>query len=307
MYKCGLLVWYILFIISDPPDCGCGFMSEERVYALNNIPPLNTGLRTDFDDQQMIFPDITFTCDGDVVKWIMAGRWNFDHNQFPELQIWRLSQGTTYTKQNGTSITADNRESDDIYEYILTTPLPFQSGDILGILQPNNDISKLQVGYDGDGDSVYYHTGADVNNDIFDINGLGVTTETDIPLVTVVIGKIIKFLYFTFTHIIFSLSVPSVELMSSISPSLRNLQSSLIITSYIKDTSSSSTASITTSSTASSTASSTTSSTASITANVEGVISSISRKKTTTVVTGEFHYLWNIPYTQNAEKKHYKQ
>ena len=160
------------------------------MYALNNIPPLNTGMRKDFDDRQMIFPDITFTCDGDVVKWIMAGKWNNDpRNQFPELQIWRLSQDTTYTKQNGTSITADNKEEDDIYEYTLTTPLSFQSGDILGILQPDKDDSKLQVRYDDGGDSVYYHTGADVNNDIFDISANGVTTETDIPLVTVVIGK----------------------------------------------------------------------------------------------------------------------
>ena len=185
----SLLVWYILFIISDPPDCSCGFMSEERVYALNNIPLLNTGMRRDFDNRQMIFPDITFTCDGDVVKWIMAGKWNDPRNQFPELQIWRLSQGTTYTKQSGTSITADNKEDDDIYEYTLTTPLPFQSGDILGILQPHRDDSKLQVRYDDGGYSVYHHTDADVNNDIFDISGNGVTTETDIPLVTVVIGK----------------------------------------------------------------------------------------------------------------------
>ena len=159
------------------------------MYALNNIPPLNTGLRKDFDDQQMIFPDITFTCEGDVVKWIMAGRWSNDRDQFPELQIWRLSQDTTYTKQSGTIITADNEEEDDIYEYTLTTPLPFQSGDILGILQPAGGDSKLQVRYDDDGDSVYYHTDADVNNDMFDISGDGVTTETDIPLVTVVIGK----------------------------------------------------------------------------------------------------------------------
>ena len=175
------------------------------MYALNNIPPLNGFDRKDFSNRHMIFPDITFTCDGDVVKWIMAGKWNNqnDRDQFPELQIWRLSQDTTYAKQNGTSITADNKEEDDIYEYILTTPLPFQSGDILGILQPDRDVSILRVRYDKGGDSVYYYTDADVNNDTFDISG-DVETKTDIPLVTVVIGKIIIILVYIHTfHFLF--------------------------------------------------------------------------------------------------------
>ena len=35
-----------IFIVADPPDCGCGFMSVERVYALHK-PPLSTGMRKD--------------------------------------------------------------------------------------------------------------------------------------------------------------------------------------------------------------------------------------------------------------------
>ena len=173
-------------------------MSVERVYALNNIPPINTGDRRDFDDQQMIFPDIKFTCDGNIVKWIMAGKWNNDHDQFPELQIWRLFQGTTtYIRQSSTTLMADTRQDDDIYEYSLTTTLSFQSGDILGILQPERDDSRIQVTYDGDGQSVYYDTHADENNDIFEINGVDVFTQTDIPLVTVIIGKYNSALFYT--------------------------------------------------------------------------------------------------------------
>jgi hypothetical protein len=47
-------------------------MSVERLYyALLGIPPLN-GL---FSNRQVIFPSIRFRCTGEVVKWILAGRW----------------------------------------------------------------------------------------------------------------------------------------------------------------------------------------------------------------------------------------
>ena len=87
----------------------------------------------------MIFPDITFTCSGEVVKWIMGGDWNGD--EYPELQIWRLSGDSTYVKLNSTVISVASREKYDVYEYTADPPLPFQPGDILGVLQPDNEDS----------------------------------------------------------------------------------------------------------------------------------------------------------------------
>ena len=46
------------------------------------------------------------------------------------------------------------------------------------------------MGYENGGDSVYYGTAANQNIDDFDISGSGVATRTDIPLVTVEIGKL---------------------------------------------------------------------------------------------------------------------
>ena len=167
-------------------------MSVERVYALLGLPPLQTGMRRDFSNRQLIFPSITFTCSGEVVKWKMAGKWNDEGNrdQFPELQIWRSSGDSIYQKQNSTVISMTSQEDNDVYEFSVAPPLPFQPGDILGLRQPRDGVSRLQVGYDNGGDSVYYGTGANQNNDVFDISGSGVTTSTDIPLVTVEIGKL---------------------------------------------------------------------------------------------------------------------
>ena len=173
-----------IFIVADPPDCGCGFMSVERVYAL-----LNTGMRKDFNNRQMIFPDITFSCSGEVVKWTVAEKWDEDKMNPPELQIWRRSEDSNnnYMKLNSTIISPGSKEDDEVYEYTVNPPLPFQPGDILGVLQ--RDDSKLKVRYEKDGDSVYYYSEARENNEVFDINGTSISTETDLPLVTAEIGK----------------------------------------------------------------------------------------------------------------------
>ena len=177
-------------------------MSVERVYALLGIPPLQTGYRREFNYWQLIFPSIRFTCSGEVVKWIMAGRWRGgNRDQFPELQIWRVSGDTVYQKQNSIVVSVTSQEDDDMYEFPVTPPLPFQPGDILGLRQPRGSDSRLQVRYDNGGDSVYYGTGANQNDDIFDISGSGVTTSTGIPLVTVEIGKLHR-LWFSVDNLI---------------------------------------------------------------------------------------------------------
>ena len=194
------ILLFVVFYYIDPPDCGCGFMSVERVYALLSIPPLNLGFTSDFYDQQAIFPDIKFSCSGEVVKWIVAGKWSNNEMNYPQLQIWRLSEGssTNYEKLYSTTvIDVDSEEDDNVYEYTVDYPLPFQPGDILGVLQPGH--SKLQVRYEQGGGSVYYYSSAGDNNDVFDIiSGESVSMETNLPLVTV---EISKFLYYT-THYI---------------------------------------------------------------------------------------------------------
>ena len=63
-----------------------------------------------------------------------------------------------YVKLNSTVVSATSREKYDVYEYTVDPPLPFQPGDILGVLQPDNEDSRLQIDYDTAGDSMYYST-----------------------------------------------------------------------------------------------------------------------------------------------------
>ena len=174
---------------TDPPGCGCGFMSEERVYALFDIPPLPTGSREHFSDQQLLFPSVTFTCSGSIVKWIVGARWKSGMNS-PELQIWQPVGDGVYTMKNNTVLLADVKEDDDVYEFPVTHPLPVQSGDILGLLQPHAIDSQLRIAYDTDGSLTYDFTGAEQQSgETLDIASFGASSLSAIPLVSVEIGE----------------------------------------------------------------------------------------------------------------------
>ena len=52
-----------------------------------------------YREQQCLFPDITFTCNGFITKWIVGGTTDNTKSLEPELQIWRNTEGTSYTKE----------------------------------------------------------------------------------------------------------------------------------------------------------------------------------------------------------------
>ena len=162
-------------------------MSVERVYALVTSERRNNDRDTINDERLVLFPDIIFTCSGMVVKWIMGGERESFQGEFSELQIWRLTGGSVYQKITGTVISLLSDEDDNVYEYTVNPPLPFQTGDILGLFQP--DETALQLHYDSDDDSSIYYVSEFGNSDVFDVNGENVDTRRGLPLVTVEIGK----------------------------------------------------------------------------------------------------------------------
>ena len=75
-----------MFATADSPGCECGFMSVERMRILLELDTVN-----DFNSlaqHQQITPDIRFTCDGMITKWIIGA--NMAGSSInPELQVWR--------------------------------------------------------------------------------------------------------------------------------------------------------------------------------------------------------------------------
>ena len=47
------------------------------------------GSATNRAQRQQITPDIKFTCDGMITKWIVGVNWDSSDSFYPELQVWR--------------------------------------------------------------------------------------------------------------------------------------------------------------------------------------------------------------------------
>ena len=135
-------------------------------------------------EQQRVFPSIAFTCNGSITKWIVGGTTDNTESLEPELQIWRNTGGTSYTKANYSPLPS-SLPVNNVVEYTLSTPLEVQKGDILGVYQPKSKDSALVVYYqEGDG-PVNYEEG---KNSLSTVTLGNPGNQYDYPLVTVEIS-----------------------------------------------------------------------------------------------------------------------
>ena len=141
----------------------------------------NIGDRVDSSNTQAIFPEVSFTCDGSIQRWVLGARWE-GHEEYIELQIWRPTGNGVYTKVGYTTIIVNEQE--ELYEYGVSPPLAFQAGDVLGYYQPDPSQSQLRVRFEPAGRepqlgyfysdptspaSVLNITARTVSNDIFQV------------------------------------------------------------------------------------------------------------------------------------------
>ena len=95
------LVSISILFAPDSPGCVCGFMSVERMRVLLGLDTV--GNLRGGQQRQQITPDMKFTCDGLITKWIVGADWHNDDYLYPELQVWRRNVvNNTYHKINGT-------------------------------------------------------------------------------------------------------------------------------------------------------------------------------------------------------------
>ena len=146
--------------------------------------------------RQQITPDIRFTCDGMITKWIVGADWNNGNSLYPELQIWRSSGNDMYQKINGTFIEVDTESGDRVYEYDDFAPIPFQAGDILGVFVPPNGDSKLRLRAESEPGPTNYYIHTDNSDTVSPYDSIDLQQDTPQvsssvyhPLVTVEIGK----------------------------------------------------------------------------------------------------------------------
>ena len=150
--------------------------------------------------RQQITPDMNFTCDGMITKWIVGANWGSSASFYPELQVWRNIGNDVYQKINGTVLNIGTESSNRIYEYENFSPIPFLAGDILGVFIPRAMLCKLRLrAEDGRGPLNYYIPTEDTASispyDTIDLlNTPQIITLVYHRLVTVEISKFILFL-----------------------------------------------------------------------------------------------------------------
>ena len=169
-------------------ECTEGFPSLFRIDKLAKMD--NTKLDTK-EKRQVLIPDINFTCDGSITRWILGAMWKGNSQAHTELQIWRRNSSTenTYTKVNGTNIMVGTENDSKVYEYVLGTPLAFQEGDVLGYFQPKKDRSELDLYLEKSRrlTSYYMNVGNDVSESDFTIGDTEMD-NTHYPLIAVRTG-----------------------------------------------------------------------------------------------------------------------
>ena len=139
----------------------------------------------------MLIPDINFTCDGTITRWIVGARWEDDNDAYTELQIWRMSSDNEYIKIAGTNIIVGSENDSEVYE--IDNQLTFQEGDILGYFQPRRQDSELNMHLQDSDRITTYHINVEDNDltppaigSVFQIDQD--TQDTRYPLIAVRTG-----------------------------------------------------------------------------------------------------------------------
>ena len=99
------------------------------------------------DLTQIMVPDMHFTCTGLLTKWIIGGELGISKHPFPEVQLWRTTDGTNYFKTGFSLANTLPRNTSyvNVFEYTLDPPLKFQEGDVFGLYKPRENESVLNI------------------------------------------------------------------------------------------------------------------------------------------------------------------
>ena len=182
--------WLIsLFCDEGCDDCTRGFMTVDRIHKV-----LDSNRQVEFNkrNSQAIVPGMTFKCSGSISSWTFGAGWYGSGNteSYTELQIWRSSGDGSYTKVGSTTIMTEENTT-QLYEYPLSSPLPFKEGDILGCYLPSESRSQLRLQFGrGYGHRLYFTNDVNSSASHFSMDHLNVrgTLNHFHPLISVETG-----------------------------------------------------------------------------------------------------------------------
>ena len=145
---------------------------------------------------QRILPSVNFSCSGNISKWtfVARSRTGEGRDQYPLFQLWRPSGTEEYERvyessSDGGRFTASEESGITIEEYLPHDPVPFHSGDVLGVYQPGDDsdsrLSLMHVNVSSGFGHDNYIRETEMSLVVFTTSAQGVFVGNDIPLVAV--------------------------------------------------------------------------------------------------------------------------
>ena len=149
--------------------------------------------------RQLVFPDIKFTCNGVITKWIVGikdDRDNNDEDLPPLISSWQIQvlratgEPNTYLRVDFTNI--GSLSGHGLFNLTVDPPLEVKKGDVLGVYYHRNSNRVSLYNQDTTGPQNYYYMGVDyrLSNPLtFDIFSVTSVPVYYYPLVTVEIGE----------------------------------------------------------------------------------------------------------------------
>lgn len=122
---------------------------KRRVERISTSEGSSNALNSEF----RLVPDMNFCCNGTVTSLLLGvdvRTMTSSRNKYPEVQLWRRSQlNDSYSRQDRQKIRLTPRDfsPDGVLVYNLKPPMQFQSGDVLGVYQPQQSDSIVTLYY----------------------------------------------------------------------------------------------------------------------------------------------------------------
>jgi hypothetical protein len=187
------------------------------------------------DRKQYIYPEIKFTCNGSITKWIYSGKIHqilmTENEQQPELQIWQQKSNSEYYKTRFTLVDELTMIDTNLYEFTPQTPLEFQEGDLFGLYMPRKSESRFILNEQKESGPINLQVGGhmDANTPLSTITETLMTNGNDFPLVTVEISSsssllLLPSILSSASSILSSASSSSLLSSSSLSSSILSIQ-----------------------------------------------------------------------------------
>ena len=165
-------------------------MSERQIGTVLEAPHRR---RSGISNHQLIFPDITFDCSGEIVEWVVGGYARRDRPYNAHLQIWSPQGNGLYTIKHTSELSATRMIRSNVFVQDVSPPLPFEPGDVIGAFHPWFNDSRVQLDLDPDQDSLFYtystYNEGYISPQYVQFSISNATTSTGALLVSVEIGE----------------------------------------------------------------------------------------------------------------------